>query len=111
MDASRWLIIIAVLAGAWLAAALWATWRGRRLAVAAAAVLEENARLAALVAAGPTLPLLIGRDGVLTGQERVAAALGLEAVPDRWSDLLERAFPGHEQAAELDRGVREASTG
>ena len=111
MNVPPWPIIAALIAGAWLTAALWATWHGRRLAVAAAAVLDENARLAALVAASPALPLLIGRDGVLTGQERVAAALGIEAAPDRWPDLLERAFPGHEQAAELDKGVREAATG
>ena len=111
MNAPPLLIIAALLAGAWLAAALWATWRGRRLAVAAAAILDENARLTALVTAGPALPLLIDRDGVLVGQDRVAAALGLEVVPDRWADLVERAFPAHEQAADLEKGVREAATG
>ena len=111
MIASPWLVVIALFAGAWLAAAAWATWRGRRLAAAAAAVLDENARLAALIGSGPAMPLLVGRDGGLQGDERLAAALGLEALPERWLDLLARGIVDDGQKEALAGAVEEAATG
>ena len=111
MIASPWLVVIALFAGAWLAAAAWATWRGRRLAAAAAAVLDENARLAALIGSGPAMPLLVGRDGSLQGDERLAAALGLEALPERWPDLLARGIVDDGQKEALAGAVEEAATG
>src|SRR5688572_13716852 len=111
MTAYPWPVVIALLAGAWLAVAVWATWRGRRLAVAAAAVLDENARLSALIGSGPAMPLLIGRDGSLQGDRRLAAALGLEALPERWPDLLDRAFAAAGEPHTLAAAVEEAATG
>jgi signal transduction histidine kinase len=111
MTAYPWPVVIALLAGAWLAVAVWATWRGRRLAVAAAAVLDENARLSALIGSGPAMPLLIGRDGSLQGDRRLAAALGLEALPERWPDLLDRAFAAGGEPHTLAAAVEEAATG
>src|SRR5688572_23034344 len=111
MIASPWLVLIALLAGAWLAAAAWATWRGRRLAAAAAAVLDENARLAALIGSGPAMPLLVGRDGRLQGDERLATALGLGVLPERWPDLLARGIADDGQKAALASAVEEAATG
>lgn len=105
-------LLLPLVAGAWLAAAVWATWRGRRLGVEAAGVLGENARLSALLANGPAVPLLVGRDGRLeAGSARLATAFGLEALPDRWDDLLTSAFADPEQRLELDRAVQEARTG
>src|SRR5215210_1751022 len=104
-------LLLPLLAGAWLAAAAWATWRGRRLAAEAAAVLDENARLSALVQAGSALPLLIHRDGRLDGQDRLGTALGVETPPDRWAEFLGAAFPSPEQADELARAVQDAATG
>ncbi len=111
MISSPWLLVIALLAGAWLAAAAWATWRGRRLAAAAAEVIEENGRLSALIGAGPAMPLLVGRDGSLRGDERLAAALGLEAMPECWADLRERAFGDDGQQEALVQAVEAAATG
>ena len=111
MISSPWLIPLALLAGAWLAAAAWATWRGRRLSAAAATVLDENLRLSALVSSGPALPLLVGRDGALQGDDRLAAALGLDALPEQWADLIANALAGGEPSGALDKAVRDAATG
>ena len=105
------LILVALLAGAWLAVSLWATWRGRRLAVAAREVLDDHARLEALLGAGPATPLLIARDGTLHGQDRLAGALGLEILPARWSEFTAGAALDPGQAGELDRCVVEAASG
>src|SRR5688500_9133484 len=110
MSAYPWSVVIALLAGAWLAAAVWATWRGRRLAAAAAAVLDENARLSALIGSGPAMPLLIGRDGSLQGDERLAPAVGLDGLPERWPDLLERGFAAEGEREALAAAVEEAAT-
>jgi PAS domain-containing protein len=105
------LILVALLAGAWLAVALWATWRGRRLAAAAQEVLDDHTRLAALLGAGPATPLLIARDGSLFGQDRLAGAFGLELLPARWSEFTASAALDPGQAGELDRCVVEAASG
>ena len=104
-------LLLPLLAGAWLAAAAWATWRGRRLSSEAAAVLGENARLSALVQSGPALPLLVHRDGRLDGQDRLGAALGVETPPDRWPEFLAAAVPGAGQADGLAQAVEDAATG
>jgi signal transduction histidine kinase len=103
--------IMALLAGAWLAVAAWATWRGRRLASAATAILDDHARVSALLAAGPALPLLVTADGTIQGPDRLAATLRLESLPPRWPDLLEQAPLTSEEAAALARGVAEAAAG
>ena len=102
------LILIALVAGGWLALALWATLRGRRLTAEAAATIAEGGRLEALLGAAPMLPLLIHDDGSLEGGDRLAGWLGLDALPTRWSGLAESLAPS---APDLDRLVGEAAIG
>jgi len=104
--------LLALVAGAWLAAAVWASLRAARREAAAREVVEDNARLAALLEAGPAMPLLVCADGTINGPERLAGALGLEALPPRWLALFgeDAPFPT-ESAAELGRIVAEAASG
>ncbi|MGZ8361929.1 MAG: PAS-domain containing protein [Allosphingosinicella sp.] len=104
-------ILVALVAGAWLAVAMIATWRARRLAASAREVLDENARLGALLAAGPASPMLVARDGTLHGHDRIAAAVGMETMPIYWQAFIDQATLDGEQAAALARGVAEAATG
>src|SRR5436309_12580189 len=105
-------VLLALFAGAWLAAATWASLRAARREAAARAVVEDNQRLAALLEAGPAMPLLVDADGAISGPERLAGALGLDALPARWLALFgeEAPFPT-EMAAELGRIVSEAASG
>ncbi|MGQ0590986.1 MAG: PAS-domain containing protein [Sphingosinicella sp.] len=102
------LILIALVAGGWLALALWATLRGRRLAAEAAAVLGASDRFEALLNAAPALPLLVNGDGSLEGGERLAGWLGLNALPPSWPDLAATLAPS---APDLERLAGEAATG
>src|SRR4051794_38980211 len=101
--------LLALLAGAWLAAAIWASLRATRREAAAGEVAEANVRLAALLEAGPAMPLIVAADGAISGPDRLAGALGLDALPPRWLALFgdEAPFPT-EKAAELGRVVSEA---
>ena len=51
------------------------------------------------------------KHSTLTGPERLASVLGLEALPERWTDLLSTAFPAAGQADELAGAVEDAATG
>jgi signal transduction histidine kinase len=104
-------LLLPLLAGAWLALVVWATWWARRLSGEAAAVLAEKARLGALLSVAPALPLLVDRDGRLEGIARLAPGLGLEAFPECWPDLLVAAFDDPQQADALARAVQDAATG
>src|SRR3954462_5763625 len=79
--------LLALLAGAWLAAAGWAAMRAAPRGAAARGVVEDNVRLMALLEAGPAMPLVVAADGAISGPERLAGALGLEALPPRWLAL------------------------
>lgn len=106
------LTVIALVAGAWLAVAIWATFRARTKAAEAAAVLAENRRLLALLVAGTARPLLVAADGRIEGSERLAAALGLESLPDNWRDLLAPGGPlTSGDAAALEAGRAAAAAG
>ena len=102
---------VALVAGAWLAAAIWVTWRGRRLAARAARVVDSTGRLAALIDSGPASPLLIDRDKSLEGQERLAGMLGLEVLPQRWPDLLAALGLEAGEVARLDECIGGAALG
>jgi signal transduction histidine kinase len=78
---------LALFAGAWLAIALWATLSGRRASAAAAAQAGSLRRAAALLASGPAAPLVVRRDGGLEESARVAAMLGLPALPRALAEL------------------------
>jgi PAS domain-containing protein len=82
--------VVALLVGAWLAVTLWLGWRHLRAAAAARAQVTENASLLALLATGPAAPLLVHRDGTLTGDCRAAAWLGQESLPADLDDLTSR---------------------
>ena len=73
--------LIALVCGAWLAAAVWAMLRGLSRSSVAGGQVGEGARTDALLAASPALPVLIDRDGALHASERAAFALGLTAFP------------------------------
>src|SRR5436189_119810 len=104
--------LIALLAGAWLAVALWFTIAGARRSAAARAVIDEHGRLGALIEAGPAAPLLVAPDGAISGSGRLAGALGLTELPPRWLALFgdDKPFPA-EAAAPLGRVLAEAAAG
>ena len=81
------LLALALFAGAWLAIAVWATSRGRRQAACAAAVARDVGWMAALLASGPAMPLVVRRDGTLIGGERLAGLIGLRALPPHLYEL------------------------
>jgi signal transduction histidine kinase len=81
------LAAIALLSGAWLAIALWATVRGLGRGRDAAARIDATRHHEALLAASPALPLIVRRDGSLEEAERVALALGLADTPLRIGGL------------------------
>lgn len=106
------LATIALVAGAWLALALWATLAARRRGADAGAVTAENRRLAALIEAGAALPLLIDADGALEGPDRLAGLLGLGELPAQWDDLIAAGGPwSSDDAAVLASGRAAAATG
>jgi signal transduction histidine kinase len=103
---------VALAAGAWLAVALWAGIRAARRESAARAVTDDNVRLAALLQAGPAMPLVVAADGTIGGPDRLAGALGLDALPSRWLALFgeDAPFP-IEAAAGLGGHLAEAASG
>jgi signal transduction histidine kinase len=104
--------LLAVFAGGWLAVALWATLRGRRTAVLASSQRRAIARISGLLASGPAVPLVVRRDGILEGGDRLAALLGLERLPRRFADLAgERAVFSPDDAAMLSKRLAEAARG
>ena len=104
---------LALVAGAWTAAAFWFSLRGRRADVGARAVLAGRARLAALLESGPAMALLVAPDGALEGgSDRLAGALGLDALPARWVGLFGEGAPfDANEAAELGALVADAAAG
>jgi signal transduction histidine kinase len=105
-------VALALVAGGWLALALWASLRGARRAAAANAILAEHRRLSGLLDNAPALSMVVATDGSIIASERLAGALGLETLPERWLGLFggEAPFP-LESAAELGRLVAEAAAG
>ncbi len=105
------LAAIALVLGAWLALAVWATIRGLARGRAAAVRIDSTRHHEALLAASPAIPLLVRRDGSLAEAERVALAFGLERIPVRLADLGEafgeddrRALLGQVEAAAAAAG-------
>ncbi|HYI63984.1 MAG TPA: ATP-binding protein [Allosphingosinicella sp.] len=104
--------VLALVAGAWVAAAFWFALSGRRRAAAAEQVLEDHARLAALLHAGPALPLAVAPDGTIDGPDRLAGALGVPQLPPRWMGLFGEGAPfAAGEAAELGRLLADAAAG
>jgi len=106
------LILVALVAGAWLGAAVWATRRALRAAEAAETTVGDSARLAALLDAGPAMALIVAAEGAVTAAPRLAGALGLAAMPPRWPGLLGDGAPfAADDAAALARNVADAAAG
>ncbi|HWT12383.1 MAG TPA: ATP-binding protein [Allosphingosinicella sp.] len=106
------LIALALFAGLWLAAAFWATLRGRRTAADARAVLDQHDRVSGLLGAAPVMPLLVRPDGAVEGPDRLAGALGLDRFDGGWAELVGDNSPfGAEAAAKLAGAVAEAAAG
>jgi signal transduction histidine kinase len=104
--------LIALVAGIWLAVALWAVLRAQARSAAADAVLAENRRVTALLDAGAAMPLLVGADGRIEGPDRLAGALGLPGFPGSWEDLVAPDGPwAPEDAAILRAGAAAARAG
>ncbi|WP_243450992.1 PAS domain-containing sensor histidine kinase [Sphingosinicella sp. CPCC 101087] len=103
--------LLAMFAGAWLAVAVWATWRARQASAAAAGVIRDSARAAALLSAAPAMPLLIDPDGTIEGPYRLAGSLGLESLPPDWEGLIGAAGMESGQAEALRRAAAEAASG
>src|SRR5688572_10842249 len=78
---------IAIVCGAWLAVALWATLRGLSLGGKARRQLRESARASALLGSQIGISAVAGRDGALDADERLGGLLGLEHSPGRIEDL------------------------
>jgi len=103
---------LALVAGAWLAAAFWFSLRGRRSAIDAQAMLADHDRLAILLQSAPALPLVVAPDGTISGSDRLAGALGIGALPARWMGLFGDDAPFRPaEAAELGRLVADAAAG
>lgn len=96
------LAAIALVAGAWLALAVWATVRGLGRGRSADERIDATRHHEALLSASPAIPLIVRRDGSLDEAGRVALALGLERIPGRLADLGE-AFQEEDRQALLER--------
>jgi len=106
------LVLVALVAGAWLAAAFWATRRAWRAAGAAEAQVGESERLASLLEAGPAMPMIVAPDGTIAGSQRLAGALGIAALPARWPELFGAAAPfAANDAAALGGRIVDAAAG
>src|SRR5688572_7426265 len=79
--------LIALVCGAWLAIALWATVRGIGLARRSSARLGDAERAAALLGGHVAVPALLRGGGWLEADQRLAGLLGLDTPPTRMSDL------------------------
>ena len=91
---------IALICGAWLAVAVWATFRaGGRITLARNQVAALK-RSGALLAASPATPLIVYRDGRLEGSERLAPLFGLQGEKLHLADLLAAVQEDGRQALE-----------
>src|SRR5687768_7346330 len=79
--------LVALVCGAWLAVALWATVRGIGLSRRSAARIGDAERAAALLGAHVAVPALLRGGGWLEADGRLAGLLGLDSPPTRMTDL------------------------
>jgi signal transduction histidine kinase len=100
---------LAIVAGAWLAAAVWATLKAARSGREAAVESASARHGRALLEASPALSLIVARDGRLEGAERVAIALGLAEAPALLGDLIASAGLADEEGERLLQEVTAAS--
>jgi signal transduction histidine kinase len=101
-------IAVALLAGAWLAAACWFAIRGARKASMARGLQDGFGRYRSLLKAGPSMPVVIHPDGTIESFAPLDDMLGLSVRPESLSMLV--ATLGPEQAVPLQDAVREAAS-
>ena len=94
---------IALLIGAWLAAALWFSIRGARLAGGARALQAEFLKNQSLLRAGPAMPMIVRPNGNIESLPGLDAMLGLQRPPLGMTMLGEAFAP--EALAELASAV------
>ncbi|HEX8643501.1 MAG TPA: PAS-domain containing protein [Allosphingosinicella sp.] len=82
------LALAALVCGAWLCLALAAVLHGLRRGREARAVQGAAGRSQSLLGRAPAVPLLVFPDGALEAAPGLAAMLGLETLPDRWTELI-----------------------
>jgi signal transduction histidine kinase len=80
-------LLLAALAGLWLAVASGATLIGMRKLFRGERAIAESRAVADLLAGGPALPVLVYRNDALDADPRIAIWLGLDAVPHHLADL------------------------
>jgi signal transduction histidine kinase len=80
-------LLLAALAGLWLAIAGCATLIGARRALRGDKAAAEAQAVTDLLAGGPALPVLVYRNHVVDADPRIAAWLGLDAVPQRLEEF------------------------
>ncbi|MFC4295357.1 PAS-domain containing protein [Novosphingobium tardum] len=81
------LALIGLLLAAWTLAAAWAFLSARRRERRAEASQRLTRRLSRMIDEAPALPLLVRSDGRIEGPARLAAWLGLDAMPGYLSEL------------------------
>src|SRR5690348_737400 len=79
--------VVALVCGAWLAIAVWATLRGISRARAAATERGAAGVGQVLLDASPALPLIVDPNGGLEGTAELAALFGLDRLPARLEGL------------------------
>ena len=79
--------LIALVCGAWLALAVWATMRAVSLGKEARRQLQASARSLALLGSQIGISAVAARDGALEADDRLAGLLGLDRAPERLDDL------------------------
>jgi signal transduction histidine kinase len=102
---------IALLSGAWLAIASWATMRAIALGRDAAARIDATRHHEALLSASPSLALVVRRDGSLEEAERVALALGLARAPRQLAELAEALVEEDREALHAEVAAASAAAG
>jgi len=80
-------VMMAVVAGVWLALAVAATLIGARKAAKADQALAEARAVSDLLAGAPAVPLLVYADDSIDADPRIAGWLALDKVPTRLGDL------------------------
>src|SRR5205085_3639925 len=106
------LVIVALVAGGWLAAAVWASRRAWLAARTAETLVGDSERQEALLETGPAMLLIVAADGAISGSRRLAGALGLAELPPRWLGLFGEGAPvAADDAAELGRRLADAAAG
>ena len=81
------LVLLGLLLAAWTFGAVWLVLASQRRARQARNARASVRRLARMLDDSPAVPLVVRADGKIEGSERLAAWLGLEALPEYLSEL------------------------